>query len=129
MKAKIKVDIDLYTDTDDLVYSEPITDMYIGKPNLLAHRVDTILIPAAAADTEYTFPGDGVEILYILTNNDISIKLNANTNDAFAIKADRISPTEAKYGVYLATTSNITALFFSNSGQESATIKIIGFSL
>lgn len=129
MKAKIKVDIDLYTDTDDLVYSEPITDMYIGKPNLLAHRVDTILIPAAADDTAYTFPGNGVEVLYILTNNDVSIKLNADTNDSFTIKADRISPTESKYGVYLATTSNITSLYFTNSGQETATIKIIGFSL
>jgi len=129
MKAKVKVSIEYLTDSDVSQWVKPKTDLVIGVADITeANEGTTVSIAPAADDIKIDVtPVNGADLLYILTTENITVKFNADTNDANLIVADRLDSSSNKYGIFLATCSGITSIYLSNSGSTAAIVNLMYF--
>mgnify|MGYP001389483932 FL=1 len=98
MKAKVKVSIEYLTDSDVSQWVKPKTDLVIGVADITeANEGTTVSIAPAADDIKIDVtPVNGADLLYILTTENITVKFNADTNDANLIVADRLDSSSNK---------------------------------
>lgn len=131
MQTKIKTIIEYYDDANVLQWKEPRIDTYTAIPDIEDSIEGLTINLATAVDQKVDLAPIGEAcMLYILTDNDITFTINADSQTAgiteFSVKADKLASGDIKQGVFLATTSGVTSLYFSNAGV--AKVKIIVFS-
>lgn len=125
MKIEITYTLRLSEDSGEIIFIEPQKTFAIGKQSLTEYSNDLIKVPAGSDDLEYNLGlVNNANVLFILTDQSISFKKNTNTGEAAPIVADKISGDKL-YGIHLSTTSGVTSLYFSNTGDQTANVKII----
>jgi hypothetical protein len=81
-----------------------------------------IKIPTGSTDVEQSLNMvDEAKFLIIETTEDISVKLDSNSNTAIPIKAYGSAP---KLGIFVLFTTSINSIFFTNSSGNEAKVGI-----
>lgn len=129
MTAKLKISLDLYTDSGDLLWHEPKFDTVIGIPDILEYNMGTEikLAPAATAVNFDITPINQASFIYVLTNETITFTVGVG-DEVTTIVADRIDSGDNKYGVFCMTSSGVSKLVFANPGASTATVRILTLS-
>lgn len=92
-------------------------------PGITEKGNPTVKVAAGASDAEHEIGlVNPLQFLLIVTDQDISVKFSDAANDAHSIKA-RGSGTD-KAGILFWTSENISSLFFSNAGENPATVRM-----
>lgn len=109
----------------------PNSDKVITVGSLGEGSSETIInVPGSADDLELNIaPVDGANILYIETDQTITIKKQSDAGEVWTIAANRIDSTYDKKGFLFMTTTGVTSLYFSNAGSDTAHVKIIYYAI
>jgi hypothetical protein len=126
LKAELTYTIKLLEENGDVAMPvEPQKALLLGISDLTEKSNDLVLLPGGAEETEYNFGMvNSASLLFIRTTETISIRKETEFGEVWNIVADKTSG-DTKYGILLLTTSQITKLFLSNPGSETAKVQII----
>lgn len=129
MKVKLKVSLEYLTDSNVSQWVKPKNDLVIGVSNITeANEGTTVSLAPAASNVKIDItPVNGADLLYLLTTETITVRLNANDAVVNTVVADRLDSSDSKYGIYLTTCSGITSLYLSNGGSTAAQVTLMYF--
>jgi hypothetical protein len=123
MKAEISYLIKLIGDDNRTKSLEPPDALILGMDSINENGNIEFDLAVSADDVEQSFSQvNDARLLFILTTGDIEVKLNADTNPAIDITADKLTGS-TKYGIFLLTTKDISKVYLSNP-STSAIVKI-----
>ena len=130
MTAKIYLKM-VVEDGDTVKSINPNSDKVISVGSLGEGSAETTInVAGSATNVALTIaPVDGADILYIETDQTITIKKQSSSGEVWTIQANRIDSTYDKKGFLFMTTNGVTSLYFSNAGTDTAHVKIIYYAI